>query len=113
MSSRNEAAPEVDPSLLRELEEAERGQRPLEAVLVLRRSHAGAAAPTPEQTERAVAGLLERAERATGERPAAVNVFRHLESFALAASPGFIRSLLGDRQIASARANRPGRSPER
>jgi hypothetical protein len=106
MSTRDEAPPEVDPSLLRELEDAEQAQRPLEAVVFLRRPGTGAATPTPEQTESAVARLLRNAERDTGERPAAVSVFRNLNSFALAASPSFIRSLLRDERVASARSNR-------
>jgi len=107
MSTRDEAPPEVDPSLLRELEDAEQAQRPLEAVVFLRRlGGAEAATPTPEQTESAVARLLRSAERDTGERPAAVSVFRNLHSFALAASPSFIRSLLRDERVASARSNR-------
>jgi hypothetical protein len=104
MSTREQAC-ELDPALQRELEDAERAERPLEAVVFLRAPQA-AAPPTPEQTERVVEGLLRRTERDTGERAASVNVFRNLHSFALAASPSFIRSLLKDERVASARANR-------
>jgi transposase len=109
---RDEAPAQVDPSLLRELEDAERAARPLEAVVFLRRGEA-AGTPTPDQTERDVAKLLRSAERDTGERAAAVNVFRNLHSFALAASPSFIRSVLRDERVASARSNRGPSEPDR
>jgi subtilisin len=105
----SENAPRVDPSLLRELAEAEHRNLPLQAVFVLRRGE-GEPPPRPEETEQKVSRLLQGASQETGEEPVAVNVFRNLNSFALEASPAFVRTLLRCRDVQSARSNR-GPSP--
>jgi hypothetical protein len=102
----SESAPRIDASLLRELAEAEQAKSLLQAVVFLRRSDPDGPPPTPEQTESAVERLIERAAEASGERPAALNVFGNLNSFALEASPVFIRSLIASDEVRSARSNR-------
>jgi hypothetical protein len=101
--------PRVDEMLLRELAEAERVSAKAQAVVTLRRP--GTGVPTPEQTEAAAQRVIEHAASDTGERPAALNVFRNLNAFALEASPAFIRSVLGREEVQSARSNRAPSSP--
>ena len=79
--------PRVDSALLRELAEAERTRAPAQAVVTLRRPDP-AQLPTPEQTEAAARRVIEHAETETGERAAALNVFRNLNAFA---ARGFAR----------------------
>jgi hypothetical protein len=105
--------PRVDSALLRELADAERAQAPAQAVVTLRRPHPGRL-PTPEQTEAAARRVIEHAESETGERAAALNVFRNLNAFAVEASPAFIRSVIAREEVQSARSNRApesGRMP--
>jgi hypothetical protein len=97
--------PRVDATLLRELAEAERARAPAQAVVTLRRPDPERA-PTPEQTEAAARRVIELAASDTGERPAALNVFRNLNAFAVEASPAFIRSVLARDEVLSARSNR-------
>jgi hypothetical protein len=105
--------PRVDTALLRELAEAEQAQAKAQAVVTLRRPDPDRP-PTPEQTEAAASRVIEHAASETGERPAALNVFRNLNAFALEASPAFIRSVLARDEVQSARSNRApssGRMP--
>ena len=97
--------PQVDSALLRELAEAERAQAKAQAVVTLRRPDP-ARLPTPEQTEAAAQRVIEHAASETGERPAALNVFRNLNAFAVEASPAFIRCVIGREEVQSARSNR-------
>jgi hypothetical protein len=115
------SSPHVDSALLRELAEAERALTKARAVVTLRRPDPGRA-PTPEQTEAAAHRVIELAATDTGERPAALNVFRNLNAFAVEASPAFIRSVLAHDEVQSARSNRapesgrmapPGRPPRK
>src|SRR5262245_39392429 len=105
--------PQVDHALLRELAEAERVSAHAQAVVTLRRPDP-TCAPTPEETEEAAQRVIDHAASETGERPAALNVFRNLNAFALEASPAFIRSVLAREEVQSARSNRApesGRMP--
>ncbi|HVH06791.1 MAG TPA: hypothetical protein VNE71_12410 [Myxococcota bacterium] len=105
--------PRVDSALLRELAEAERASARAQAVVTLRRPDP-AQLPTPEQTEAAARRVIEHAATETGERPAALNVFRNLNAFAVEASAAFIRSVLTREEVQSARSNRApesGRMP--
>jgi hypothetical protein len=104
----SDKAPRVDPSLLRELAEAENKKLLLQAVIFLRSDKGDA--PPPEETERKVRQLLAGASKKTGEEPVGVNVFRNLNSFAIEASPAFVRTLLKSKKVRSARSNR-GPSP--
>lgn len=97
--------PRVDAALLRELAEAERADTKAQAVVTLRRPDPERP-PTPEQTEAAARRVVEHAATDTGERPAALNVFRNLNAFAVEASPAFIRSMLEREEVQSARSNR-------
>lgn len=97
-------AAQRDPVLDDELEAAARTGSPVQAVIFL---DATPQAPTPEETESAVGKLLAEVERTTAEKPIAVNVFRNLHSFAIEASPQFVRAIVGQPGVRSVRANRP------
>lgn len=101
----------TDPDLLRDIDEAGSEKRPVQAVFFLR-SDVTERPPEAEQTRAAVQRLLREVERETAERPRGVNVFPNLGSFALEASPRFVRAILGhDEEIESARSNRARSSP--
>ena len=97
-------AAQRDPDLDEELEAASRAGTPVQAVIFLDGSDK---APAPEETEAAVDKLLAAVERTTAEKPTAVNVFRNLHSFAIEASPQFLRALVDHPGVRSVRANRP------
>jgi hypothetical protein len=76
------------------------------------KASAGKVAAAPAETDAVVEGLLSRAAEARGERHREVNVFRNLGSFVVQASPRFVRQLLDQPQVRSARVNRPSRGIE-
>ncbi len=72
----------------------------------LRPAQSSEKALPPNQVEELARTLLERVERSVGVGARDVNVFRHLSSFVVSASPAFVRELLQQPEIASAMANR-------
>ena len=92
--------------LIRQIETAEAANEGVEAVFSIRSPDPGREFATPEQTESVVKSLIERLEVETGESPADYNIFRNLGSFAVAASPRYMRRMLDQSEIASALANR-------
>jgi len=102
---------QVDPELLRQMAAAERhgagaAGGEVQAVLFLT-SPAGAGAEKPARVTARVKRLLGRVQRVSHERPSDVNVFGNLGSFVVQASPAFVRALIAQPEIRSARANRP------
>jgi hypothetical protein len=103
--------PQTDANLLTDLMRAEKAGQPVQAVVFL--DDEGLEAPSADQTEMTVRKVIKRAEAQTATRPIAVNVFRNLHSFALEAPAEFVRALLDDPAVRSARSNRvPTRSAE-
>jgi hypothetical protein len=83
----------------------ESGSDSLEAVFRLRPAEGEVLIP-PEQTERVSRALVDRAERASGEKALDMNVFRNLGSFVVSASRPLIRALLQQPEVEAAIANR-------
>jgi len=92
--------------LIRQIETAEAADEGVEAVFSIHSPDPGKRFATPEQTERVVKSLILRLEKETGESPADYNIFKNLGSFAVAASPRFMRRILDQDEIASGLANR-------
>jgi hypothetical protein len=95
----------VDPELLKQLGEQAARARPVEAVFTLKAGRANRAAKASD-TEATVRRLLQRVQAEVGVAPADYNVFRHLDAFAVVASPEFVRVLMVQDEIATATANR-------
>jgi hypothetical protein len=93
----------VDPELVRQLTASE-GDTPVEAVVRLR-AEAGVPAPPPEETERLTRELVTRTQQVSGEQEDAVNVFKYLGTFAISATPSFIKTLIAQPEVAAALAN--------
>jgi hypothetical protein len=92
--------------LIRQLETAEAGNHGVEAVFSIHSPDPGQKFATPEQTESVVKKLIKRLEVETGESPEDYNIFKNLGTFAVAASPRFVRRIMDQSEIASALANR-------
>jgi hypothetical protein len=92
--------------LIRQIETAEAANEGVEAVFSIRSPDPARKFATPEQTESVVKSLIERLEVETGESPSDYNIFKNLGSFAVAASPRFMRRMLDQSEIESALANR-------
>ena len=100
----NEAGVKVDPELVRQLEEAEARDEPVEAVFNLRREDE--TLPSPEHVSEVTRLVIDRTKEETGLDPEDINVFQSIPSFVVRAKPRFIRFLLDQPEIASAVANR-------
>jgi hypothetical protein len=96
----------TDPVLSAQLAEAAAGDRPVQAVIGLRRDSGGAASADVGAVTEA---LLDRVTRATGSEALDYNVFGNLGSFVVVAPPTFIRGLLEQPEVESAIANRQPR----
>lgn len=103
-AARAKAQHKVDPELVRQLEEADAGEEPVEAVFTL--GGDDGPAPSPEEVEKVTRQVIDRAQEATGAGVEDVNVFRYLASFVVRAKPRLIRSLLDQPEIGSAVPNR-------
>jgi hypothetical protein len=90
----------ANPELERQLRDAEPGNKPVQAIVVLRPDSEG-------KTALVVKDVLDRVERRTGEKTRALNVFPNLRSFVVEAPPQFLRELLEQSEIQSAMPNRP------
>lgn len=101
----------IDPTLLRQLDEAERSRRAsgasdVQAVFALAGSDAAGGVPTREGTRRTVEAVLDRARAASGAAPTDVNVFANLGRFVVAAPPAFLRAVAAQPEVSTATANR-------
>lgn len=94
----------VDPELVRQLAASTDDSR-VEAVVRLQPQD-GLPATPPEETERLAHELVRRTQKASGEHEDAVNVFKYLGSFAISASPAFVKMLIAQPEVASALANK-------
>jgi hypothetical protein len=97
----------ADPELLRQLEDAEAADEPVEAVFVL--GSKDGAPPDPDRVEELALELVERAQQASGGTVEDMNTFRYMASFIARAKPRLIRQLLEEPEIASGVANRQPR----
>lgn len=88
-----------DPELVRQLESAPAGE------CVVAVCQLAVAAGTGEQTAKAVRALVERVSGKVGVKPDRVKVFENLSSFALSASPAFLKELLRQKEVAGATAS--------
>ena len=65
--------------------------------------------PEPEETERLTNAVLQRVGKLTLDEPKHVHIFRNLGRFVVSAEPLFLKALLAQPEISSAKANqRPG-----
>lgn len=98
---------QFDPEFLRQIAAAP-ADSTVEAVVRLKPAGDDAAAG-PDETERLTHELVSRAQRRSGQHEDAVNVFRYLGSFAVAAKPAFLKVLMDQPEVAAVVANRqPG-----
>jgi hypothetical protein len=95
----------VDPELERQLIDAPEGHS-VEAVFRLKPPDSVTTAAAPEETERLAHELLKRAKESSGQTEDGMNVFRYLGSFAVAARPEFLRTLMSQPEVATVVANR-------
>lgn len=99
----------VDGELSRMLESSD-ADRPVEAVFRLR-PESGQVLIDPGVTEQVSREVIQRAEKASGEKTRDCNVFKNLGSFMVSAPASLIRAILDQPEIAGALANRrPGGS---
>ncbi len=93
----------MDDELFRQLEDP---SGPIEAVFELKPPDTSQPFLEPDETERLTHAVLQRVGRLTSQEPADLHVFRNLGRFVVAAEPRFLRSLLAQPEISSAKANR-------
>jgi hypothetical protein len=100
--------PKIDPILSNLLQETRSSVEPIQVVVVLK-SGLGEKPASSSETHEAAHDLIHRVEQETGEAPRRYNVFGNLSSFAIEATPNFIRRLVEKDEVASAIANQqPG-----
>jgi hypothetical protein len=95
----------TDPELRRQIEAAADTGRPITAVFSL--GVDPVALPEPVDVEARVASLLKRVGADTGQRPADVQVFGNIGSFAVSAPPEFVARLAQQPEVATATASQP------
>lgn len=93
----------TDPELARQLDDPSADAKPVEAVFRLRPGNS--LVVSPEKTEQLTKRVLQRVTNRVGQSAHALNIFRNLGSFVVAARPVFLRELLSQPEIASAMAN--------
>jgi hypothetical protein len=96
----------TDPELIRQLNEAAVGTKPVEAVFMLRYEDPKVFAINPNHTEEVTHQVLERVKDEVGVDAQKLTVFGNLGSFVVAAPARFVRRLIEQPEIASATANR-------
>lgn len=100
--------PKIDPLLTRSIAQAMRDGGEVEAVFVLR-PQKGEVYDAPDEVVALAQAVVQRAAAASGETNYKVNVFKYLQSFAVAGKAGLIQEILKQPEIASAVNNRqPG-----
>jgi len=99
----------VSRELISELRTAEAEHRDVQAVFQLRLPD-DSVVPEPAETERVAREVICRVSKETGAPPKRSNIFAPFGAFVVDASPRFIRRLLRQREIQSARSNQgPGK----
>jgi hypothetical protein len=95
----------ADSELQQQLEAAADTGRPINAVFSL--GVDPVAPPEPADVEARVTRLLNRVGADTGQRPADVQVFGNIGSFAVSAPPEFVARLAQQPEVATATASQP------
>ncbi|HXD33773.1 MAG TPA: hypothetical protein VN643_21815 [Pyrinomonadaceae bacterium] len=99
----------TDPELVKQLDQADVDEKPVEAVIRLKPDKAADIVPSAERTEEITKQLLARAKKQSGKTAGQYNVFRNLGSFVVSAHPTFIRELISLPEVAAVTANQqPG-----
>jgi len=94
----------IDPHLATQLQANTEGE--IQAVVTLNPDDPSQLTPSPERTEELTRTLVERVSSRSGTQPRAVNVFRFLGSFSIAADPKFLSDLLNEPEVKAAVSNR-------
>ena len=109
MANRSEEVPlapeQIDPDLLRQLDDAATSGNPVTAVVTLRRT--AGSAPDPTVVEELARSAVDRTVRTTGEKPGDVHVMGRLSVAYVSGSEKFVRAFVGQPEVVSAVANRP------
>ncbi len=100
----------TDPELIRQLNEAALGTKPVEAVFMLRSEDPKIFVVNPNHTEEVTHQVLERVKDEVGVDAEKINIFPNFGSFVVAAPARFVRRLIEQPEIASATANRSTKS---
>ena len=94
---------QIDPELLRQLDDAKSSGEPVQAVVKLRRT--AGKAPEPAAVEKETQRAVDRTIEATGERPDDVHVMGRLSVAYVSGSEKFLREFVEQPEVASAVAN--------
>ena len=109
MANRSEEVPlaseQIDPDLLRQLDDAATSGNPVTAVVTLRRT--AGRAPDPAVVQELARSAVDRTVRTTGEKPGDVHVMGRLSVAYVSGSEKFVRAFVGQPEVVSAVANRP------
>jgi hypothetical protein len=98
----------VDPLLIRQLQDAERDNAPVQAVLSVINPDK-LPLPSAEEIKRKVERLISETSGRMHEQPQHYRLFAHLGTFAVEATPKFLRALMSLDDVLFAVANkRPG-----
>ena len=93
----------VDPELIKQLDAAAAGHKPVGAVFTLKVGDGQKFLP-PEEVEAIVERVVKRAEVQAGTPPVRVNVYKNLGTFMVSAPPPFVRTLMDQDEISTAAA---------
>ena len=102
-------AAKVKPELLEQLDRA--GAEPVQAIFGLRPSDDPHAKLSPNEAARLAEQVLARVAAHVGHPARRANVLRNLGTMIVEADSEFLRSLIGQPEIASAAANKTAESP--
>ena len=97
---------DIDPELEKQLNSAAASNEPVEAVFRLKPDDPSQIVPSPERTKQIVESILKRVKSRIGKSAARHNIFTNLGSFAVAASPDFVRNIISQPEVVAAVANR-------
>jgi hypothetical protein len=102
---RKPAVAEIDPELIRLLDQSSTADDPVEAVIRLRAESPETVVPSPQRTEALADRVIARVQKRARSQ-AKYNVFRNLGSFVVSGTPGLIRELIAQPEVGGAMANR-------
>lgn len=97
---------QIDPELLRQLDDVATNDEPVEAVVRLRPDRPAEIVPSPERTKQLAEQILQRVGKRVGISPARHNVFSNMGSLVVSAPTRFVRELIAQPEVAAAVANR-------
>jgi hypothetical protein len=92
----------IDPELTRQLDEADAGDRTVQAVVYLRNPQRSI---NPDSVTKTAKRVIDSASTKAGTSPARVNVMRYIGTVAVEAPASFVRALIEETEVASALAN--------